>query len=260
MSRDRELLVGIALHSQMASQQFADSSMHANFFFGAEKWLQSSLQKPFEKRHRMTHQLTFLGLLLGMKGILRMLKRALDAGFQSGSFDEDLISCICRAITELNALGFVEPNDATNVLNHITDPGFKPERLHCISAYIGVLGTLCTPCVTPLLLERMFGAIVGYGSYYLPHYNSDAFVYEAVWALNQLFRNAGSHVLSEWADRCSDFAEKVKNDPWLCSCRDGWENQYPNAISALNEAEKLENSLRPLRCNTNAVSADICRG
>jgi hypothetical protein len=252
MSRDRALLVDIALRSQMVSQQLADSCMHENVILGAEQWLQSSLQENYEKRHRMTQQLIFLGLLLGIKDILPTLFRALDAGLQSSTFDEDLIACTCRAIIELKALGLLDQNDATNVLEHITDRDFKPVNMYCISAYVGVLGTLCTPRMKPSLLERMLGDVVSYGSNYLTKYNSDGLVYEAVWALNQLFKNAGSHVSSEWADQCSEFAVKVKNDEYLSSCRDGWEDQCPDAINALTEAEKLELHLRPLRCKPNA--------
>jgi len=248
MSRDRALLVDIALQSQMVSQQFTDSCMHENVILGAAEWLQSSLQENFEKRHRMTQQLIFLGLLLGVKDILPMLFRALEAGFQSGAFDEDLISCSCRAIIELKALGLFVPDDATNVLSHITNRAFKPKAQYCISAYIGLLGALCDPFVKPFLWEIMFGDIVDYGGYYLAKHNTDSLIYESVWALNQLFKHAGSHVLGAWADRCSEFANKVQNDPYLISCRDGWEERCPDAISAMNEAEKLELYLRPLRC------------
>ena len=57
----------------------------------------------------MTQELIFLGLLLGIKDILQMLFRALDAGFQSGTFHKDLIACTCRAVIELHALGLPPP-------------------------------------------------------------------------------------------------------------------------------------------------------
>lgn len=250
MSRDRALLVDIALQSQMVSQQLTDSCMHENVLLGAEEWLQSSLQVNFQKRHRMTQQFIFLGLLLGIKNILPMLFHALEAGFQSSAFDEDLIYSACRALIELKALGLLTPVEAASVLNHVTDRAFKPATQYCISAYMGLLGSLSDPFVNPMLWERMFSDIVYYGNYYLPKHNTDELVYEAVWALNQLFKHAGSHVLGEWADKCLEFADKVKKDPYLSSCRDGWAERCPDAISALNEAEKLELYLRPLRCSS----------
>jgi hypothetical protein len=250
MQRDRALLVDIALQSKMVSQQLTDSCVHGNVVRGAEEWLQSSLQVNFQKRHLMTRQLIFLGLLLGIDDILPMLFNALEVGFQSSAFDEDLIYSSCRALIELKALGLLTPVDAASVLKHVTSRAFKPATQHCISAYMGLLGALSDPFVDTMLWERMFGDIVYYGNYYLPKHNTDELVHEAVWALNQLFKHAGSHVLGGWADKCLEFADKVQKDPYLSSCRDGWAERCPDAISALNEAEKLELYLRPLCCSS----------
>lgn len=200
----------------------------------------------------MSQRLVLVSLLSSPSDTLvRALFNAIDAGIEKRSFDEDLISSTFRALIELKSLGVLEPGEAANIIQRITDDRFVPVTRYCHSKYCCTLASLHEPSsgFEPTLLNKMVSDIVQTVDYWIDKKYKGGVVYEAMWALNKILETTGACSLRRWADKCSAVARRVLDDKYFISCRDWQENDddAQNAIDALKEATKLELLLRPMR-------------
>ena len=87
--------------------------------------------------------------------------------------------------------------------------------------------------------------------YWLPIYDSDDVVYEAMWALNILFHVEGcatSFILPIWSDKTLLLAQQVCKNPYLERVEfsdNDWKERYPDVVGALREAAELVKKLKP---------------
>lgn len=168
----------------------------------------------------------------------------LDKGKAAGYYDEEPITAALRALGELMSLGLLDLQLALRILDQIRDKQFTATKPHCCSAYIGTLGIFAKAAIDkdPSSAEALVSELEDIVRYWLPKWNNQGIIYEALWALNIVCRVGGAGLVIRWSTALQALVDDVEKDPNLVAEKDeGFASS--EVLLIFKEADKLRRQI-----------------
>jgi hypothetical protein len=188
-----------------------------------EPWIRGNLgehdSKEYAGRYEMQKRFKLIGLLLGGQAVTELLhSSSIHQNYSNGNgqnhlYDEHFLTAALRASSELWLLNVLETIEASTIVATVMNPNFSPEKLHCISACMGILGY--EGMVAAKENSAKVKLILDTAKYWLRNSRKPwliaSMIHECLWSLVKIFESADPHLQDHLIQECSCLAKDVIN-------------------------------------------------